>query len=82
MASRYLPFLTAVIMLAFGGGVAAAECPELYEQARKTRETGVSTAAAERCGALANKGDGTYTFKNRPISFTSTSSARRTRRRY
>jgi TPR repeat protein len=59
MASRYLPFLTTVIMLAFGGGVAAAECPELYEQARKTRETGVSTAAAERCGALANKGDAT-----------------------
>lgn len=59
MASRYLPFLATVIMLSSWSGASAAACPELFEQARKTRETDVSTAAAKQCGALAEKGDAT-----------------------
>ncbi len=57
---RAMPrYLFAAVALLLARGAVAAECPELYNQARKTRETGVSTAAVERCGALARQGDAT-----------------------
>ncbi len=57
---RAMPrYLFAAVALLLARVVLAAECPELYDQARKTRETGVSTAAVERCGALARQGDAT-----------------------
>jgi TPR repeat protein len=55
--SRHLFAVATALLLA--RGASAAECPDLYDQARKTRETGVSAAAAERCGALAKQGDAT-----------------------
>ncbi len=50
------------LVLLLSAPAPAAECPELFDQARKTRETAVSQAAVERCGALAKRGDATGRF--------------------
>ncbi len=64
MGARSRAMLVMVGTLLSAGQAGAAECPELYEQARKTRETALSAAAAESCGALADRGDpaGRYLF--------------------
>lgn len=59
---RYRPLAAGALLLSFSGSLSAAECPALYDQARKTRESAVSTAAAERCGQLAAQGDLTGRF--------------------
>lgn len=49
--------LLALLLATLAAPLPAQECPDLYEQARKTRETAISETAVARCGALAERGD-------------------------
>jgi TPR repeat protein len=56
---RLPPWSLLALVTLLAAPASAADCPTLYEQARKTHEKAVSTAAVETCGKLAGKGDAT-----------------------